>query len=194
MPKAAPKIRILLDLLKPQSKPEELSIRLMKWLLSTGRYIFIFVEAVVLLAFIARFKLDADLASKKEAIEEQIPYIESLRPFEILIRQTQLKLSTITAFNQNVADYPQILKRISDQIPTGVKILSLNLTKDVSKITIQINAQTQTNNDLNLFVAGMKADPTFSDVTLTSVGLDQGITRFTVNASAKILSQGGKSL
>ena len=62
---------INLDLLRPQSSPEKLFSRLLRWLLSTGRYIFIFVEALVLIVFISRFKLDDDLASKKEAIEQQ---------------------------------------------------------------------------------------------------------------------------
>lgn len=183
MPKAAPKIAIHLDLLRPQSSPEKLPVKLMHWLLSTGRYIFVAVEALVLLAFIFRFKLDADLAVRKEAIEEQIPYIESLHPFEILIRQTQLKLSTIDAFSQNLADYPQILKKIADQLPAGVKISSVSLEKGVGKITMQINASAQTNSDLSAFVTGMKKDQYFSEVNLASVGLEQRVIRFTISAN-----------
>lgn len=193
MPKSSPKLSINLDLLKPQSNPQKLPVKLLRWLLSTGRFIFVFVEAVVLIAFIFRFKLDADIAARKEEIDEQIPYIESLKLTEVLIRQTQLKLSTIGGFNQSFADYPQILKRISDQTPTGVKITSLSLEKSVDKISIQINAQVQTNNDLITFLLGMREDQYFSDVNLVSVGLEQGIIRFTLNATAKMLQRGGKS-
>lgn len=194
MPKASPKMLINLDLLRPQGNPEKLHIRLIRWLLSTGRYIFIFVEALVLAAFILRFKLDADLATKKEAIEEQIPFIESLKPYEVLIKQTQLKLSTIEAFNQNIADYPLILKRLSDQTPTGVKILNISVVKEVGKITMQINAQAQNNNDLATFIFGMKEDKYFSEVNLISVGLDQGIIHFTITATTTLSQRGEKSL
>lgn len=194
MPKAAPKLKINLDLLKPQSSPEKLPVKLLRWLLSTGRYIFIFVEALVLAAFILRFKLDADLATKKEAIEEQIPFIESLKPYEVLIKQTQLKLQTIEAFNQNIADYPLIVKKIADQTPTGVKILNISLAKGVSKITTQINAQAQNNNDLTNFVFGMKEDKYFSEVNLLSVSLDQGIIHFTITAATSLSQRGEKSL
>lgn len=194
MPKPInPKLAIHLDLLHPQSNPEKLPVRVVRWLLSTGRYIFIFVEALVLIAFISRFKLDADLASKKEAIEQQIPYIESLKPFEILIRTTQLKLSTIDGLKSNSPDYPLILKKIADQTPSGVKLISLNLGKEVGKVTILMNAQAQNNNDLAQFIAGLKGDGFFSDVNLTSVGLEQGVIRFAVNASASI-RKAGKSL
>lgn len=194
MPKPInPKLAIHLDLLRPQSNPEKLPVRVVRWLLSTGRYIFIFVEALVLVAFISRFKLDADLASKKEAIEQQIPYIESLEPFEILIRTIQVKLSTIDGLKSASPDYPLILKKIADQTPSGVKLISLNLGKEVGKVTLLMNAQAQNNSDLIQFIAGLKSDGFFSDVNLTSVGLEQGVIRFAVNASASI-TEANKSL
>ncbi|MBI2040161.1 PilN domain-containing protein [Candidatus Microgenomates bacterium] len=193
MLKSGPKLDIHLDLLKPQGSPQKLPEKFLRWLLSTGRFIFVLVEAVVLLAFIFRFKLDADIASTKEKIDEQIPYVESLRNYEILIKQIQLKLSTIGAFNQNYADYPEILKRISDQVPSGIKINTMGLQKDVGKITIRINAQAQSNNDLLTFLLGMREDQYFTDVSLVSVGLEQGIIRFILNASAKVSRKGEKS-
>lgn len=193
MPAKNPRLLIRLDLLKPQSNPEKLPVKLLRWLLSSGRFIFIFVEALVLVAFITRFKLDADLANKKEAIELEIPFIQSLKSYEILIRQTQLKLSTIASFRADSLDYPQILKTIADQTPLGMKIISINLKKEVSKITISISAQAQSNNDLSTFLTGLK-EQGFQNVTLASVGLEQGLIRFAVNADATTKSTGGKAL
>src|SRR3989344_3939157 len=102
MPKPkSTKLIINFDLLKPQSNPEKTSVKILRWLLSTGRYIFIFVEAVVLIAFITRFKLDEDLASKNEAIKQQVPYIQSLKSTENLIRQTQLKIASINSIKNS---------------------------------------------------------------------------------------------
>lgn len=193
MPKAkSPKLLINLDLLRPQSSPERIHLKLTRWLISSGRYIFIVVEAVVLIAFIGRFKLDADLASKKEAIEQQIPYIESLKPYEIQIKKTQLKLSTIATHYQSSPDYPQILQKIASQTPQGVKLITVNLEKSLGKVSIQINAASQSNTDLALFLTGLKTDGTFSEISLTSIGLEQGIIRFSVALSAQSL--GGTSL
>lgn len=188
-----PKLAINLDLLKPQSNPEKILTRLIRWLLSTGRYIFVFVEAIVLIAFITRFKLDADLASQKEAIEQQIPYIESLKPFEVLIRQTQLKISTIQSFNTDYTDYLQILKKIADQTPSSVRIISLNLERDISKVNIKLNGQSQNNNDLSTFIAGLKQDPSFSEVNITAIGFEQDSLNFSLSAQA-YLTREGKSL
>lgn len=190
MPKSkTPKLTIHLDLLKPQSNPEKLAVKLIRWLLSTGRYIFIFVEALVLIAFIARFKLDADLQENKESIEQQIPYIESLKPFEVLIRQTQFKLSTIGTFYKTYADYPKILKEIADQTPAGVKIIGLNLESGVSKVTINLNAQSQTHNDLKIFLSGLSTGQLFSDVAITSIGFEKGSLNFSLSAQVKLAGE-----
>ena len=186
MPKKNLKIGINLDLLKPQSNPEKITVILLRWLLSSGRYIFIFVEIIVMIAFILRFRLDADLAAKKEAIEAQIPYIESLRGDEILIRQTQLKISTILASKSDALDYPLILKKISDQIPQGVRLISLNMQKGVGKVAFTMNATAQNNNDVTSFTQGLKQDQSFSDINLAGIGLDRGIITFTLTGSAKI--------
>lgn len=190
MPKSKPTIN--LNLLKPQSNPEKLPVKLIHWLLSSGRYIFVLVNALVLIAFIARFKLDADLASKKEAIEEQIPYIESLASYEILIRETQLKLSTIDSIKKSSLDWSAILKKIADQTPLSVKITGINIGKG-STATVHITGQTQISNDITSFMAGLKEEGTFSEVNLASIGLEQGTIKFTIDATAKLTGSGGKS-
>lgn len=184
MPKPGVKIRINLDLLKPQSNPEKLPVRLVKWLLSSGRFIFIAVEAIVLIAFMARFKLDADLQSRKEAIDAQIPFIQSLRPYEILIKQTQLKLSTIDTFKQTQTDYAKIFKDIADQTPLGVKISNLTLSKQVGKVTVAINGLAQTNVDISAFITGLKSNKNFSGVELVSVGVETGNLNFVVSITS----------
>lgn len=193
MPKPKPKIAINLDLLKPQSNPEKLLVKLLHWLLGSGRFIFIIVEAVVLIAFFTRFKMDADLASRKETIEEQIPYIESLKPDEILIKQTQLKLATINAFKTNQPDYPQILQQIGSNTPLSVTVTSLNLEKNSNKVIVHISAQAQNNKDVVTFITKLKEDKHFSNATLSSAGLEEAFIKFTIEASYNV-AQGGKNL
>lgn len=193
MSKAKNPLVINLNLLKPQGNPEKIMVNFIHWLLSSGRYIFVFVEALVLIAFIARFKLDADLAAKKEAIEEQIPYIESLKPYEILIRQTQLKLATTDSTKKASFDWTGALKKIADQTPVNTKVVSINIAQNINIATIRISGQTQTSGDLTSFVNGLKEDKFFYDVNLASVGLEETIVKFTINASAKS-GNGGNNL
>ncbi len=193
MPKSkSPKLSINLDLLKPQSSPEKIFTKLLRWLLSSGRYIFIFVEALVLIAFGARFKLDSDLASRKESIEQQIPYIDSLKAYEILIRQTQLKLLTSNSFYSNYTDYSAVLKKIAEQTPLGVKILSINLDKNVDSAVIKMSAIAQNSNDLATFVSGLRQNSSFSEINIATIGFEKSNLTFSLTARAKLSSEGKK--
>lgn len=194
MPKSKPTLTIKLNLLKPQSSPEKLPVRLVAWLLSSGRYIFAVVNALVLIAFITRFKLDADLASKNEAIAEQVPYIESLRPYEFLIRGTQLKLLTIDTVKKNALDWPLLLKKIADQVPKSITITGINIDNNVSSANIHISGQTQFNSDITSFVVGLKRDNTFSNINLSSISLEQSTIKFAIDTQAKLAASGGRSL
>lgn len=194
MPKARNPLIIKLNLLKPQSNPEKILIKLVRWLLSSGRYIFIFVEALVLVAFIARFKLDADLAAKKEAIEEQIPYIESLSSYEILIRNTQAKLATIDSIKKNSPNWSEIFKKIADQVPASVKINSIRMERGVDSTTLHIIGQTQINSDITNFVAGLRENPNFTNTTVANLSLEENVIKFTIDAAVKIAGLSEKNL
>lgn len=194
MPKPKLGLVLKLNLLKPQSNPEKLLVKLIRWLLSSGRYIFVLVNALVLIAFGTRFKLDADLATKKEAIEEQIPYIESLKPYEVLIRETQLKLATIDTVRKSSLDWSSVFQETADQTPTSIKIISINIKRNVGSATVSITGQTQTSSDINSFVAGLKGDNEFSQVNLASVGQEMGIIKFTIEATAKLTNSKGSAL
>lgn len=194
MPKSKSILAINLNLLKPQSNPGKVPVRLISWLLSSGRYIFAVVNALVLIAFITRFRFDADLAAKNEAIAEQIPYIESLKPYELLIRNTQLKLSTIDTARRNALDWQSLLKKIADQVPVSITIISINIDNNVGSANIHISGQTQFNSDITSFIAGLKGDSTFSNVNLSSMSLEQGAIKFTIDTQSRLTASGGRRL
>ena len=51
--------------------------RFLKWAVSTGRYFLIFVELVVIIAFMSRFKLDKDLADLADNIAGKKAVLEA---------------------------------------------------------------------------------------------------------------------
>lgn len=191
MPKGF-KAFINLDLLHPQSEPQKLVVKAIHWALSAGRFIVVFVEILVLAAFVARFKFDADIQATKEAIDQQLPFIQSLKADEQLIRQTQFQLLSIKDIKNNSPDYIGILKRISDQASIGLILQNLNLEKRPGKVLIKITGTAVTNNDLSTFILGLKQDKSFSDINLASISLDQGVINFSVTGSTTLSSPGDK--
>lgn len=186
MAKSILKFSINLDLLKPQTQSQNLVAKGLHWILSAGRFLIIFVEIIVLAAFLARFKLDADITEVKESIEAQIPYIESLKQDEILIRQTQFQISTIKDIKNNSFDFVQILNQIANQTPLGVTISNLNFEVTTGKVSIKMAGIAQSNNELATFIFGLKTNQNFSEVNLTNVSVEQGLINFSLTASVSI--------
>jgi len=185
MPKSTHRPSLHIDLLHPQGEQEEVAVRLTRFLLSTGRFIIIFVEIIVLGAFVSRFKLDSDLQNNKESIDRQIPVIQSLKADEQLIRQTQLQLTTLRDVKQGSFDYVQLLQKISAQTPQTVKLTTISLEKRLGKVVLKITGQSQSQADLSGFVTGLKNNSSFSDVNLTSANLELGSLTFSITGVAQ---------
>ncbi len=185
MPKKVAGIKLKLDLLKPESEPKRVAVKLFGWLLSSGRFLIIAVEILVLAAFLVRFKLDADLASTKEAIDQQVPYIESLASDEALIRQTQFQLATIKAVKQNSLDLNKVIQTVASETPSGVTIKTIHTEGSPGKTSIRITATAIDNSAISSFLAGLKKDASLDNLNLVDVSLEQNIINFTITASIK---------
>lgn len=185
MPKLAG-FTIRLDILKPQGERQKLISQVFRWLLSAGRYLIIFVEVLVLVAFLLRFKLDADIASTKQAIDEQIPFLESLKSDEKIIRNLQFQIATIKDIHQNSPDYSLILQKIAQQTPTAVVISGINLEKTQSGlVSMKIVGKAISGDHLNTLNLGLKSDNNFQNIILSGVSFEQGIISFTITGSFK---------
>lgn len=194
MAKLPAKISLHIDLLKPQSSPEKVYLRFIRWLMSTGRFIVIIVEVIVLAAFLSRFKLDGDIQTAKEAAEQQIPYIKSLSSDETLVRQTQLQLATIKDIKQTSPDYVSILQAIAAQTPSSVKILSINLEKNTGKSNLKITGTAEGNFDVTTFASGLKSEAQFANINISGVSLEQGVINFTISGSVIVKAKGERLL
>lgn len=185
---------IRLNLLHPLGSQEPFISRFIRWLLSSGRYIVIVVEAVVLIAFLSRFKFDADLQNTKEAIEAQLPFIQSLKTDEALIRRTQLQLATIKDIRLNSLNLVNILNQISEQTPQGVKLTLMNFKSQVGMVEVKMTGQSASNGDITAFFNNLKTNPNFKDLNIGGIGLNQGIVIFTITGSYSTANKGNLQL
>lgn len=181
MAKPAHKLILGIDLLKPQSEPQKITVKALSWILSAGRFMIVFVEILVLAAFLARFKFDADIQSAKEAIAQQVPFVESLKADEVLIRKTQFQLSTIKEVKSSRPEYTLILDKISSQTPAGVTLNNLNLEADKGKVLVKLSGIARSNSDLTTLFLGLKQDKNFKDVNLSNIEIDQAIINFSLS-------------
>lgn len=175
-----------IDLFKRQDTQFKLNVRFLSWLVTTGRYIIIVVELVVIGAFVARYKLDSDLAAINHEINDSaVPYLKSLQKDEREIRETQLKLTTVKQLRAQNPHYVETLGLISKLVPTTIKLESLNFDKSAgsSRIGVVFNGSTPTIVELSAFIKALQKDPNFSDINLTNFSTDEDGTKFTVTGT-----------
>ncbi len=183
MPKTA-HLTLDINLLKPRGIKPQLLVQLIHWALSAGRYLIIFVEMIVLVAFLARFKLDAEIADTKDSINQQLPFVKALQGDEGLIRQTQSQLSNLGQLKSGRLSYVEVLNKIAAQIPIGVIISTMELSYPASTTTIKIVGTAQNNDQLSTLLFGLRQD-IFKNASLNSINLDQGLINFSITATNK---------
>lgn len=178
------KFRINLNLLHPKELQIKLPERFVKWLISYGRFIVILVEIVVVAAFLARFKYDANLDELKKEINQDLPYVEGLAADEALIDQTQNRLALIDKTYLGSGRWQETIVNISSLTPSSIQFIGLSLEeKDEKNVTFKINAITVSNTDLGIFLNNLRARDNFRDINLANITFEGNQISFMVTGT-----------
>lgn len=173
------------NLLVQKGQALKLEVRLMKWILASGRFIVVIVEIIVITAFIYRYKLDTDLADLQERINEQVPYIKSLKNDELALKQVQFQLSTIRQTRSESPDFVDTLNKIASLTPRSIRLtnITFEVAEPPTKAAFTINGQTPSNLELSAFINALKQDPQFSDINLSNISFESQTT-FAITGTA----------
>lgn len=177
--------------LLPQEEFEKKPLgKFLLWALTVGRWIVIFTELIVIMAFLSRFKLDRDISDLYDQIKQKQAIISSSSSFEQDFRFLQKRISEIQNLETKQIYVSSIFSAISAITPTDVVFSNFSYDEDGIRLTgIALSEE-----GLGSFLAGLTTSPNFTDVNLSSVskktGEEAGI-RFTL--TAKVLTGGRKN-
>jgi len=159
------------------------------WVLSTGRWIVVFTELIVILAFLARFKLDRDIADLYESIKQKQAIIASFSSFEKDFRFLGKRLFEVKNLEVKQPGTTALIEEISSITPPDVAFSSFSFSQDEMKIAgIALSEK-----GLGSFIAGLTSSSSFSDINLSNItqkAEDPGI-RFSL--TMRVLPKGGKN-
>jgi len=142
--------------------------KILKWTLTVGRYIVIFTELVVILAFLSRFKLDRDLTDLGEKIKQQQAIVVSWSKFEKEFRFLNKRLQAIEGFRKNQIESGEILEEIAGLLPFDIVISDFS----VSDRQLDLSASALSERGLSAFLRNLKSSKKFKNITLTKLGLN----------------------
>lgn len=169
--------------LLPKSDFEKSGLgKLFHWFLRVGRFIVIGTELVVIIAFVARFKLDRDLTNINESIKEKQTAINSYGDLENKIRFLQERVNTIRKLQPTQLQVTQILTDLEKITPTDIYLDSLVINQNKFKT----DAVALSDASMSFFLQNLQKDQRFENVNLSSLttgGSVESDIKFTVSAN-----------
>lgn len=139
--------------------------RFLHWTLSVGRYIVIATELAVILAFLARFKLDRDLTNLHEEIGQKQAVVEASTDFENEFRFLQKKLATVAEIETRHAASAELVGNLNALIPLDVSLTELSAEGN----EISISALALSEDGFASFLDNLEASELFAKPKVKSV-------------------------
>lgn len=173
------KISLSINLLPEGGLEKTAGGKFIKWALSVGRYIVVFTEFIVILAFLSRFKFDREVTDIYESVEQKKAIVASATGLEKDIRNLADRLEKINKVSQDQKPYSSLIAFLSETIPEEVTINNLTITGN----TIFLSCQSQTPKGIGSLIYQLKSSPKLTEISLGTVNRksDQPI-KFTVTA------------
>lgn len=161
--------------------------RFLTWALSAGRYIVIFTELIVLIAFLSRFKLDRDLSDLYDKIQAKQAQITAQSDFEKEFRAFQAKLETIKTLQKDQTQGEEIVAAVAQAIPNDVSLDNLSFSEE----DIRLTGIALSDTGLGGFVSNLSVSEKFTAISIANITKEAGESiRFTISAKVK---KGGES-
>jgi len=140
VPAQKPKKTPNINLLPEEEFQKSIYGKIVKWALSTGRYIVVFTELIVILAFLSRFKLDRDLTDLHEKIEQKKAIVASAEDLEKQIINVNDTLSKVKTITDQQNPFSSFIKKFTELIPEEISVDSLSINKN--EVTLSCVSQT----------------------------------------------------
>lgn len=139
--------------------------RFITWLLSTFRVIVIFVEMVVMLAFLSRFWLDAKNSDLNDELDQKEAIVIASQEFETNYNRAAQQLALFLKLEGGTKTYWETLNKIKVQVPPDINLKAISLETD----KVQLSGQSPSAQSIALLMANLKSTPEFSQVALNGL-------------------------
>lgn len=174
-----PKNQKLINLLPQEEFEASITGRVLRWTMTTFRYIVIVTEIIVMGAFLSRFWLDAQNADLNDTLDIKTAQIKAQADFEKQFRDLQARLA-ISSDMEKDGRPTDIIGIIVSKMPGEITLNAISYQDGKASI----NGTASTELSIAQFIANLKADKTFKSVSLgqvTSSQSNQADTVFSVD-------------
>lgn len=158
-----------------------------KWALTAGKAIVILTEFVVILAFLARFKLDRDLNDLGGGIAQKQFVVENFSEVEKQMRDLQLRLDQIAEIEDKTIGTAEVWQGLVNKVPKGVTLEQLQVSNE--ELTLEAVAGSEIS--FYSLVNNFKEDDKYGEIDLSEVEFNQRKGGITFSLKARREDSGG---
>ena len=159
---------IKINLLPKDAFSQSVVGKSLDWALSTGRYIVVFTELVVILTFLQRFTLDRQLSDLNEEIFSRNAILESYARVETQARAIQNKGEFVQELEDEV-DVLAVLSFLNNSTPSDVNFFDLNVNDSL----VLIRGIAFSQSSLEEFVETLKTYPGLNDLLVNIISQEE---------------------
>lgn len=164
--------------------------KLLIWALSVGRWIVVFTELIVILAFLSRFKLDRDLVDLYESIKAKQTIIASYSPFENDFRLLQSRLLLAGKIESGNFSTVNLISTVSQFTPVDVALSKIALSEGI----VTVSGVALSEAGLKTFLKGLSQSSILTDISLANINKQkEGEGGIQFSLTAKLKNPGGKN-
>mgnify|MGYP001609810692 CR=1 FL=1 len=165
----------LINLL-PQEEFEASTLgRLLRWAMTSFRYIVIITEMVVMGAFLSRFWLDAQNSDLNDQLQIKTAQIKAQSDFEKSFRTLQAKLQIFKDLSKEKKPSDTIAKIVA-KVPGEVSLQSISF----QETSAQIKGVAGSEMGIAQFISNLNADSSFKDISLGQLNSSENNPSLTV--------------
>lgn len=174
-----------INLLEETTAPKTFWEKFYYWALSIGRFIVIGTEAILMIVFIARFKLDRDINDINDTLEVKAAILASMKESEAEARRIQDRLLLIRELSESKDTKADVYENILALKTEGTTIHTLNIKDDQLIITATSDSLAEFNDFENSYKKSGILQEVTIPITETEEEQDNVYYKFTLRAKIK---------
>jgi len=150
-----------------------------RWVTNSGKIIIIAVDILIVVVFLARFKLDSDMSSLEKKTQEKVLIVNTTSDIETKHKAVLLKLKLLETVMSKQIDWKTRLAKLQDEIPENVLITDMEFDNN----NLSLTAEVKTAQDFGLFMNQLISDISVKSLVINRSELkpEDGIYEFSLS-------------
>lgn len=170
--------------LVPQKKFEEqpTTKKFYLWMVGIGRLIVISTELIAVLVWLSRFRLDYEITTLQENIEEKSATVARSDRFESNLVKYQKKTEEINNILADKINLSAGINKIRELTPTGIRLLKVSMEKQ----QVELQAICSSGITFAQFIAGLSLDNNIQEIVLNNSRYNETNQSYLIDLSLKL--------